>query len=299
MQKWTKIGLIYNKQNYSSVPVGYFVSKSILRIIFSTRNENNYSIPFSIDFDIKNMEIICENDINLALGKIGTFDENGIMPTSVLKKSNNEIFLYYIGWNIGITVPFRNAIGLAHSFDNGKTFNKYSEGPLLDRSIHDKSFVASNCVLLDQNIYRMYYLSCDKWQKINGVITHYYNIKYAESINGIDWKREGKIAIDYRYKNEYAISVPRVIKENNIYKMWYSYRAGPTADTYRIGYAESENAVDWFRKDEEIDFDVSDKGWDSEMICYPYIFDYGGNRYMLYNGNGYGKTGFGLAILEK
>jgi hypothetical protein len=81
--------------------------------------------------------------------------------------------------------------------------------------------------------------------------------------------------------------------------MWYSYRAQKNIDTYRIGYAESNDGISWVRKDEEIGIDVSNEGWDSEMICYPYIFDHNGKRYMLYNGNGYGKTGFGLAVLEE
>ena len=127
---------------------------------------------------------------------------------------------------------------------------------------------------------------------------HKYHIKYAESNDGINWKREGKIAIGFRYKEEYAISVPRVHKEDGIYKMWYSYRGSPRALTYRIGYAESGDGIDWIRKDEEVSLDVSESGWDSEMICYPYLFNHNSKRYMLYNGNGYGKTGFGLAVLE-
>lgn len=299
MQKWIKLGLIYNKQNYNSVPIGHLISEDLIRIIFSSRDNNNQSIPFSVDFDINKKEILNENNIDLPLGEIGTFDENGIMPTSIMKYDDGKLFMYYIGWNVGKTIPFRNAIGLAVSYDNGLSFKKFSDGPLLDRSIHDNCFVASNCIFRENNYYRMYYLSCDKWEKSDGVIKHYYNIKYAESKNAIDWTRKGKIAINYKYKNEYAISVPRVIKDNNIYKMWYSYRGSPFSEKYRIGYAESIDGLNWKRKDEKIGFDVSDGGWDSEMICYPFIFDYKDNRYMLYNGNGYGKTGIGLAILEK
>ena len=219
--------------------------------------------------------------------------------TTYILKNKNTLFLYYIGWNLGKTVPFRNSIGLLISWDNGNTFQKYSEGPILDRSEHDICFVASNCVYSEENFYRMYYLSCDKWEmKSNNVFQHYYKIKYAESSDGINWIRNGKIIIDYRYENEYAISAPRVLKDGNLYKMWYSYRAGPKGNTYRIGYAESNDGLYWIRKDEKINLDVSEKGWDSDMICYPFIFNYNNNRYMLYNGNGYGKSGFGLAILK-
>ncbi len=80
--------------------------------------------------------------------------------------------------------------------------------------------------------------------------------------------------------------------------MWYSYRKGD-GTKYRIGYAHSNDGLHWTRKDNEVGIDVSKEGWDFEMICYPFVFDWKGNRYMLYNGNAYGKEGFGLAILEQ
>jgi hypothetical protein len=81
--------------------------------------------------------------------------------------------------------------------------------------------------------------------------------------------------------------------------MWYSYRGSENNPNYRIGYAESSNAINWIRKDESAGIDVSLTGWDSEMICYPFILDFQNIRYLFYNGNGYGRTGFGIAILEQ
>jgi hypothetical protein len=298
-QKWKKLGCIYERQYYNSVPLPFHISENIYRIFFSTRDQNNHSSPFSIDIDIVKLKILSEKHIDIDLGDRGAFDENGIMPTSYIQK-DGKIYMYYIGWNIGKTVPFRNSIGLMFSDDEGETFVKYSEGPILDRSMHDKCFVASNCVFPEDGYYRMYYLSCDRWSKTaDSQLSPLYNIKYAESKDAIHWNRDGHIAIDYKYPNEYAISVPRVIFENTIYKMWYSYRGCSKAKTYRIGYAESNDGKLWVRKDGKVDLDVSSNGWDSDMICYPYVFDHNGKRYMLYNGNDYGKTGFGLAVLEK
>ena len=110
----------------------------------------------------------------------------------------------------------------------------------------------------------------------------------------------GEKIIDFKNKYEYALSRPTVIKDGlNDYKMWYSFRAQKEIDTYRIGYSESKDGINWIRKDEEAGIDVSNTGWDSEMICYPYVFDHKGRRYMFYNGNHYGKSGFGLAVLEE
>src|SRR5258708_3960118 len=127
------------------------------------------------------------------------------------------------------------------------------------------------------------------------------------SLEEYDWvghrrtgpKRISKIfprsLIGLNSKEEYALSKPFVLKEKGVYKMWYSHRG----KNYRLGYAESADGLQWQRMDERVGIDVSVSGWDSEMIEYACLFDVNGERYMLYNGNGYGKTGFGLAVLEK
>ena len=299
IQNWKKMGCVYNNKFYHAVPLPLHLEKDIYRIYFSNRDKQNRSLPYYIDYDLINNKIIHENTIKIELGNDGTFDSDGIMPTSYIWK-NNSLYMYYIGWNMACKVPFRNSIGLLISKDRGTKFKKYSNGPILDRSIYDPCFVASNCIFSEDGFYRMYYQSCDKWVKNkNNDYQHFYNIKYAESTDGIFWVRNGHIAIDYKSEKEYAISVPRVIKEDNIYKMWYSYRGSSFSNTYRIGYAESENGINWNRNDNAVGLDVSQRGWDSEMVCYPYVFDHKGKRYMLYNGNSYGKSGFGLAVLEE
>jgi hypothetical protein len=84
------------------------------------------------------------------------------------------------------------------------------------------------------------------------------------------------------------------VKTGERYRMWYSYRG----DAYRIGYAESVDGLEWERRDAGAGIDVSADGWDSQMIEYPCVFEHGGDSLMLYNGNGYGATGIGLAVLE-
>jgi hypothetical protein len=140
----------------------------------------------------------------------------------------------------------------------------------------------------------MWYLSCTEWVIENNIPKHKYHIKYAESDDGVHWQRNGVIAIDYANEGEYAISRPSVMHDIDRWRMWYSYRG----NGYRIGYAESHDGKNWVRNDNQVGITVSSTGWDSEMIEYPFVFDHQGQRYMLYNGNGYGKTGFGLATLE-
>ncbi|MDP3009534.1 MAG: hypothetical protein Q8N30_10775 [Methylococcales bacterium] len=196
-------------------------------------------------------------------------------------------------WNLGVTVPFRNSIGLAIG-DANNHYVRYASGPILDRSMQEPHFCASCCVIPEGDISRMWYLSCTGWSKDEtGKPRHHYHIKYAESEDGIHWARNGLIAIDYANTDEYAISRPSVIRDTDCWKMWYSFRG----ESYRIGYAESEDGRSWIRHDDIVGIDVSETGWDSEMIEYPFVFDHKGERYMLYNGNDYGKMGFGIAVL--
>lgn len=283
---------------YAAVPVALHLQGDVYRIYFSSRNSLNQSIPFYFDYNLVTEKITGSiSDPLMQPGALGCFDDSGVMPTCLIKQ-DNKILMYYIGWNLGVTVPFRNAIGMAVSEDNGVSFKRLYEGPVVDRNKNEPHFTASCHVINEDEIYKMWYLSCVKWERIENKITHFYNIKYAESADGIDWNRTGHTAIDFSYKDEYAISVPRVINENGLYKMWYSYRAGKQSTAYRIGYAESLNGKDWIRKDDEINLDVTPGSWDGDMICYPFVFDHNQKRYMLYNGNGYGKSGIGIAVLE-
>lgn len=225
-------------------------------------------------------------------GALGEFDDSGAMATWLADHDGRRL-LYYIGWNLGVTVPFRNSIGLSIS-EHGGEFKRYAPGPVVDRSMTEPHFVASCCVLSDLDKWRMWYLSCTDWKIRNGKPEHRYHIKYAESIDGVSWIREVVVAIDYSDDSEYAISRPSVIRDGGCWKMWFSHRGS----AYRIGYAESLDGIHWQRLDADCQIDVSESGWDSEMIEYPFVFDHDGSRYMLYNGNGYGKTGFGLAVLE-
>lgn len=308
--KWIKKGLIFsglnefdwNEKGYASVPTVYKVSDEILRIYYTGRDVHNKTTISFIEVDANNPNVILyiHKEPVLISGEMGMFDDCGVMVSHVLKVEN-EVWMYYIGWNVRNTIAYHNSIGLAISNDNGVTFNKFSDGPLFDRTYKEPYFNAAPFILRENDIWRMWYLSNTKWVEYEGKSEPFYHIKYAESKNGIDWIREAKIAIDYKDESECGIVRACVLKDNNIYKMWYAHRNLDNyrinkSSSYRIGYAESNDGVDWIRKDNEVGIDVSEKGWDSEMIEYPFVYDHNNKRYMFYNGNTFGKTGFGYAV---
>ncbi|OGM02434.1 hypothetical protein A2115_03110 [Candidatus Woesebacteria bacterium GWA1_41_8] len=299
---WRKQGLLYAPQGerdwmgtYATLPVVNHIDGDRFRIFLSGRDSGKRAHPGYVEIDITNPPKILSISKKplLVPGPSGTFEDAGVY-FSWLAPHNSEKYMYYIGWNLGVKVPFRIAIGLAISKDDGKTFKRYAPGPILDRGPYDAGFVGSCCVLPEGDRWRMWYVSCTGWELVDGKMRHNYHIKYAESRDGINWQRDGIVSIDFASKEEYAIARPCVIKENGLYKMWYCYRG----DYYRIGYAESKDGISWERKDGLLGLDVSETGWDSEMVAYPFVFDHKGTRYMLYNGNGYGKTGLGYAIFK-
>ena len=305
--KWKKIGRIFNIKGISNNINSHCMTVSALnivddiyRVFFNSRTIDGKSKPYYVEFDITNpFEIIKFHDKPIIeLGEIGSFDENGVVLTSCIKKDDN-LWFYYSGFPRTANQIFQAQTGLSISFDGGKTSKKPYQGPIFALSKHEPYWVAGPRVYRINDRFLMYYTSCIGWEYNNEELTHKYFIKIAESINGIDWKYIGK-AIGFKNDYEYAIAIPSIIIENNkSYKMWYTYRAQKDVSTYRIGYADSDDAINWIRKDEEAGIDVSESGWDSEMICFPFVFDHKGKRYMLYNGNGYGRTGFGLAVLEE
>ena len=307
MQNWKKLGLLFcpdgsNEwmKTHAMMPVIDLLEKDLARIYFSSRDEEGRSQGAFIKVDLNDPFKILKisDEPVLKLGQLGAFDDAGIMPTCIVTNEDKK-YLYYNGWTLGKNVPFFSFNGAAVSEDGGETFIKKSRGPaVLYSNEADPYSTFAPYVIKENNKWKIWYVSLIKWVKEEGALKHYYNIRYAESENGIDWKREGTVCIDFENKFEYAIARPFVIKENGKYKMWYSFRESEHIKTYRIGYAESDNGINWKRKDSEINFDVSESGWDSEMVEYSYLYDFKGKRYMLYNGNSYGKTGVGLAVQE-
>jgi hypothetical protein len=201
-------------------------------------------------------------------------------------------YLYYSGWSRGVTVPFYLASGLAVSRDGGRSFERWSPGPLLDRNDVDPLLNASPWVLVDGGIWRMWYVSATAWTLDGGRPKHHYHIRYAESSDGLAWKRAGRVAINYARADEHALARPCVVKDGAVYRMWFSCRG----ETYRLGYAESGDGLAWTRRDEAAGLEPAATGWDSEMIAYPFVFEHDRVLHLLYNGNGYGASGFGHAV---
>lgn len=302
--KWIKKGLIfpYTKDlkgtiSHCQYPCPINIEDDLYRIFFGSRDENNNTIVFYFDINLHNLKIIhIQTTPVLLQGDIGYFDCNGIYPSCVIKHEN-QFRMYTLGFAKGHDVLYYTRIGLATSNDC-VNFKKYSNVPLMNISDYDPWMLTGPFVMQEKDLYRMWYVSGYKWDKnADSSLQSYYHIKYAESKDGITWKREGLISINYAQPGETNIARPWIIKEDGIYKAWISYCCGDQG--YRIGYAESRDGGYTFeRMDHLAGIHPSDEPWENEAIAYPAVIIHKGKKYMFYNGNKFGKEGIALAIEE-
>jgi hypothetical protein len=290
-------------KTHAQVPFPIQLNEKVIRVFFATRDEQSRSSVSFVDLDsvdpqkilnVHNAPCISPNTIPAA------FDDSGTMPSWFTKEGRN-ITLYYTAWNKSDTASYRLSVGVADSVDEGVTFSRRFEGPVMDRGPHDPIWVGQPCVLKENGIYKMWYLSCEKIEAIHGHPEPFYNVKYAESSDGVEWKRKNDICIPFN-KNTDAIGRPFVFKRGAEYFMLHSnrkadgYRAVKDA-AYRIEMSHSADGINW-KKVESFQFKKSEDGWDNLMNEYASLIPCGENSYwMFYNGNGFGGTGFGLAKL--
>jgi len=296
--KWEKKGLFIVPQRHTEwqrshamIPTPQYKENGIFRIFYSGRNENNQSIISFADIDLTNEPKVINYSQKpvLGVGKLGCFDDNGVTPSCVISLSDKEMALYYIGWNPGSTVRMHLFGGLAISKDNGEVFKRWSEAPIIERSITDPYLNTAPWVVKNKNQFQMFYVSGCGW--IHKDLPRY-NIKTAFSKDGKKWDRQGHVCIDFKNEGENALARPYVIFHENIWKMWFAYKG----ENYRLGYAESLDGIDWRRLDHKVGISTSSDGFDSEMIEYAAVIPYKNKFFMLYNGNNYGYDGILLAV---
>lgn len=301
MPAWKRIGPIFQPErqhpwivSHAALPVADHLAGDRFRVYFSSRDERGRARIGHFEMDLSSPFALdgLSDAPALGFGPLGTFDDNGVTSAWVNSHGARKL-LYYSGWTTGGTVPFRFFIGLATSDDGGRIFRRVSAAPILDRSDVDPYLTGSPCVLIERDRWRMWYVSGTAWED-GSPPRHRYHIKYAESQDGTRWRRSGTVCVDYASPGEYAIARPTVIWHEGRYRMWFCCRG----ESYRLGYAESLDGLRWERDDAQAGLDVSSDGWDAEMIAYPFVFHHRGALYLLYNGNGYGRTGIGLAVLE-
>lgn len=317
MFSWRKYGLVFEPAARADRPAwmdsfaqapATLVFDSFVRVYFCCRpapdaNGQYVSRAAYVDFDRRDLTrvLAVSPDPIMPLGPLGSFDEFGTYPVSVVRHGD-EVRGYYGGWTRCASVPFDVAIGYAVSHDEGRTFQKHGAGPVLGASLHEPFVMSGPKIRRFQDRWYLFYIAGTKWIATEGRAEPVYRIRMATSDDGVTWQRHGRELLEPRLEADECQASPDVIFANGRYHMFFCYRYSlgyrGRERGYRIGYASSPDLVTWTRDDATAGIDVSSEGWDAEMISYPHVFELDGRTFMLYLGNQVGRQGFGLAELQ-
>lgn len=317
--KWRKLGKVFDPAHFrlangcvqfAQSPQA-LVFEDFVRIYFSTRSldvhNGKYRSHIAFVDMTRNLADIVRVSAHtvIELGKLGCFDEHGIFPMNVVRHGES-VYGYTCGWSRRVSVSVETAIGLAISRDHGYTFRKIGDGPILAASLREPCLVGDPFVKIVGDTFHMWYIFGVGWKRYSpgSAPDRIYKIGHAVSADGVNWvKEEARQIIDDRLGADESQALPTVIDISGRYHMFFCYRqshdfrSNPRR-SYRIGHAGSSDLIDWTRDDDDPFIDVTEGDWDSEMLCYPHVFECDGKVQLLYNGNEFGRHGFGRAVLE-
>lgn len=315
--RWDKLGRIYDPEMHP-LPFGCgafaqspqaLVFDDFVRIYFSTRSQDADGLYLShvafVDMS-KDLGAILRVSERPAIdrGALGTFDEHGIFPINVLRHEG-LVYGYTTGWSRRVSVPVETAIGLAVSADGGLSFERRGDGPVLAASLREPFLVGDGFVRVIEGLFHMWYIFGTAWTRPapDAPPERVYKIGHATSPNGVSWtKEEGRRIVADRLGPDECQALPSVIAVGGRHHMVFCYREavdfrhGPGLG-YRIGYAWSDDLSHWTRDDDALPLAGTPGGWDADMQCYPHLLACDGAVYLLYNGNAFGRQGFGAARL--
>ncbi|HFQ4899525.1 TPA: hypothetical protein ACGU4U_001490 [Vibrio vulnificus] len=302
---WKKLGFIDTDKlsldwadNSALTPTPVLIDDVKIRVYSGMRDEEGVSRIGYVDLSIDDPTKVISYSKKpcLDIGVDGAFDDNGVILGDIIPQGN-ELWMYYVGFQLVKKAKFLAFSGLAISKDGGETFERAQNTPILDRSDNGLTINAIHTVMKENGIYRCWYAAGNSWQNINGIEYPKYDIHYTESINGISFECNRPDIVCVENENdEYRIGRPSVYKINNRYIMLYT-KGTTSGEDYYPGVAYSQDGISWKRADNDFGLPLSSNGFDSMHLCYPRLLAVGKRVYCFYNGNYMGRHGFGIAEL--
>ena len=297
---WKTCGLFFEpdrglewSRSHAMLPTPIFIDGT-WRVYYSGRNILNQSSIGYFEIDsLENPKVVFNSPIPvLKPGELGCFDDNGVSPSCLIELGDGRLAMYYIGWNPGSTTRVNLFGGLAISHDRGRSFQRWSRAPILERTHTDPFMNTAPWVIKLTNGYVMYYVSGMKWESRDHPR---YNIKIAHSKDGLNWVRKGKVVLDFCSNSETALARPYVVHQDNVWRMWVSSRVG----NYSIAYAESKDGINWERNDSRYGLSPNGSGEEKSMTEYAAVIAHDDRWMMFYNGENYGQNGILMAVSDK
>ncbi len=295
---WKKLGLVIEpdsslwwSRSHAMLPTPEHVEGSLWRIYQAGRNDKNQSHVGWALIDLEQPDQVIERSSEPVLtpGRLGAFDDNGVLPSCIIR-DGDETLLYYIGFKPGGTTRMDLYGGLASRRGDRGPFTRLNRAPIIERCDVNPYINTAPWVVRDGAAWRMYYVAGTEW--IHPDLPRY-NIQIATSSDGRVWHREGRIAIDFE-AGENALARPYVYHDGERWVMWFASKG----ESYRAQWAVSEDGLIWSRGQGGPGLEPTEGGPDSEMLEYFIVLPHKGKRVVFYNGDAYGRAGVCAAVEE-
>lgn len=305
--QWRKFGIVFKpdaslpwSRTHAMVPTPLLLPElGVIRVFYTACDDAGIGRPSFVDFDMHDPSRVvaaCRHPL-LDIGRPGTFDDNGVVATSVVRAADGRLFMYYVGFELCTRIRYRLLTGLAVSMDEGDHFARHSQAPVLERSDNELYFRCGPFVLHEDGRFHMWYVAGSRWIELDGKELPEYRIMQAESIDGVIWPASGRIALEITEPDEHGFGRPWILREGDRHALYYSVRS-KSLGAYRMGYAASDDRLVWRRDDARLNLETGPGDYDDDAIMYaaPIVID--GRTWCFYNGNDFGREGIALAVRE-
>ena len=300
---WRKHGVVWQPdgalpwaRSHATCPTPLTRADGGLRTYLQSRDADNVGRIGWVDLDPDNPRRVLRVATRpvLDVGEPGAFDDNGVFQTSLVRLEDGRINMYYVGFELCHHIRYRLLTGLAVSDDDGDSFVRVQTTPILERSPAEPHFRCGPHVVLSDGRFRMWYVAGGAWEQIDGKAMPLYDLRYAESDDGIHWPEQGRVVLPVTRSDEHGFGRPYVLRDADGYRMHYSIRKRDPA-RYELGYARSADGIEWQRCDAELGLAPTAGDWDAEGMAYSAEIETAGRSWLLYNGNDFGGSGVGIA----
>lgn len=309
---WVRRGLLVAPRpghprwaTHAQAPTVLPLAPDCWRAYFGGRDGANCSRIFCADLDPQDdfRVVRVYDEAVIECGEPGAFDVHGMAPAAVLHVGA-QVWLYYSGIAQRRDVPYQIAVGLAVSDDTGLRFRRACRGPVMAPGPHDPFFVSAPSVWRDEQGFRAVYSSATQWRQHELHWESFYHLRSAASSDGVHWTLDGDSALDLT-DGEAGLGRPSVLPGPAGLRMWFSHRGvdrfrSADGDAYRLQHAASVTGRQWQRDASDLAWNPppAPTDWDGWMQAYPCVLPWRNGLVMFYNGNDFGRGGFGWAVSQ-
>jgi predicted GH43/DUF377 family glycosyl hydrolase len=301
--RWRKHGVLWRPDgthawahSHATCPTPHWRRDGTLRLYVQCRDASGVGRIGWLDVDPADPRRVIGHARSpvLDVGEPGCFDDNGVFPTCVTPLADGRLALYYVGFELAHHVRYRLLGGVAVSDDDGDSFRRIAATPILERSDAERHIRGGPFVLREDGRFRMWYVAGSRWEDVDGKSMPVYDVRHAESPDGLRWPAQGQVVLPLDLEREHGIGRPFVLRRGGAYRMHYSIRRRAPL-RYELGLAHSSDGLSWRRADDDVGLHGTPGQWDGSSIAYAAEVTTGGRDWIFYNGNDFGGTGVGLA----